>query len=397
MSLLEKCIAYRERFLKEHQIGGTPGLLKRTLLFITPKNDTLDITPEITRENYRGADKTATAILPKAQPEEEKKYYKTIFDISNDLSNLVVSEDSFADFNRIIADNFYFSKNALLIYSPEEQKFIYCAGRGLDWESQKELRLDIEYKDIYRRMVKEGFILTDTEEYNDLLSEDDRNESNFKLFTPFIFSGHVIGIFLGFKLITDEHPDNELIDALKLICRLNGALLYNIFQQQSLLLEKKKLKNNEPLLDNSALIKSIEDSDVDIKEYFEEHLHKLILFTRDKIKNSPESLLSVIHYKISIDAEININDFKNDIQFIIMNTIGTKGFVEVFKDIDTYIILPDVDKDTANTISDQIKLEIHKMFNEIIDGSNVGIKEKIVSYPEDATNFIEIFFKARAL
>ena len=396
MGLLEKCIAYRERFLKEHQIGAVPGLLKRTLLFITPKNDTLDKTPEI-KEDYRESNRTATAILPKIQVREEKKYYKTIFDISNDLSNLVVSEDSFEDFNRIIAVNFNFSKNALLIYSPEEQKFVFCAGRGLNDDSQKRLTLEIEYKDIYRRMVKDSFILSTPEEYDELLSNKDQNDSDFKLFTPFIFSGHVIGIFLGFKLTTNEQPDNEMIDALKLICRLNGALLYNIFQQQSLLTEKKKLKKNDEVLDNSALIKSIEKSDIDIAEYFEEHLHKLILFTRDKIKNSPESLLTVIHYKISINADINLNDFKNDIQFIIMNIIGTRGFVEIFKNMDTYIILPDVDKNTADITTEQIKREITRMFNEIIDDSEVVIKEKIVSYPEDTMNFIEIFFKARAL
>ncbi|MCK4798904.1 MAG: hypothetical protein KAT05_16130, partial [Spirochaetes bacterium] len=144
MSLLEKALQYREKYLNKNIIDSSIGLLNRALSYLglkktNQRESSITVKPEdsikLSDENETTKLETDT-IFNKIQtigPLNEKdthidqssKYYSIINDISNDMSALLLENDAHIKFNDIITQHFKFIKNVLLIYSPSQQKFIY--------------------------------------------------------------------------------------------------------------------------------------------------------------------------------------------------------------------------------------------------------------------------------
>jgi len=252
-----------------------------------------------------------------------------------------------------------------------------------------------------------------------LLSSNDKNNSDFQLWVPFIFSARIIGILLSLQLYDRSTPTADLIESLEIIGRLNGALLYNLFQHYNITFQKKnELKSENQVEDlkeiNEEEKKEIEieiadkinnnnsmiDEEIPIEEIFPEKYHKLVYFTQQKLKETPNMFISFISIKLTNKNEIenNIPNFKtvnflSDIQFIAMNIAGTNSFLQVYDDFSMIIILPEVKKSVAANTSKVIIDETKMMFNEIFGGINLDFKDLVLSFPEDSNKYIEIFHK----
>ena len=258
MSLLEKAFRYRQKFLNAHSIGSCKGLLNRAFEYlrskIGKKKSPFDIKKandiSLTQENKTFTKtnepiNTIDILSEQSAIDQESIYHQTIIDISKEMSTFSIDKKAYIKFNNIIAQNFNFTKNALLIYSPHENKFIFWDGTNIDQESTKKLSIDLEYKDIYKRMVKENYFIIHKDDKNflnleEIISKNDFNDTDFQLYIPFIFSDHVVGIFLGLKMKNSEIPNKKLINSMEIIGKLNGALLYSIFQRENMIHTKKK-------------------------------------------------------------------------------------------------------------------------------------------------------------
>lgn len=257
MSFLEKALAYRQQYLQTHP-GSSVGLLKKALKYLELKDEGVIDSKEDIELNIDLGPDVDTSIkeethLEKSDIEEVVKvedktfeYFEIIDKIANEVSTLPLTEDAHIKLNDIIANNFNLTKSALLIYSPEDQKFIYWSGTNISEDSAKKLSFDLEYNEIYKYMIKEKYYLIQKDDINflkaeNILSSDDVKTSNFQLYIPFVFSGHVIGIYLILDTYDNSVPDEALITSLEIIGRLNGPLLYNIFQQTTLQNPKKKM------------------------------------------------------------------------------------------------------------------------------------------------------------
>lgn len=242
MSLLVKALKYRERYLKEHLVGSCLGLLKKVLLYINhKKNKNILETPQ--RKDEVINDKLE---IKKAKSPDKKRNIKTldkttiysdiIDHISNELSQQ--SDSSTLSYNSLIktiSSNFHFTKCALLTYSPLKDKFIFKSGINIDKETESKLSFDIKFNDIFKRMIKDNSYILYPDNllyYNlkPLFSKKDFKDINFQVFIPFIFLGHVVGIFAGLKLSEKTNLDKEIISSLEKIGLLNGNLLYKLIQ-----------------------------------------------------------------------------------------------------------------------------------------------------------------------
>lgn len=232
MSLLIKALKYRKKFLKEHIIGSCLGLFKKVISYLNSKNKKNILTKTSAKSRISDA---VNNKIPIHVPNYSEIIEKTL----NELSELPLEQySSYKRLNKIISDNFNFIKSAILIFSPEKNKFIFISGINLDDVTKLRLSFDINYKNIFKKMIKDkSFILyPDNNIYkssNDIFSENDINDSDFQLFVPFIFSGHVIGIFLGLKLKLNINLNNKLITGLKKVCNSSGSLLYNLIQNNN--------------------------------------------------------------------------------------------------------------------------------------------------------------------
>ena len=429
-----------------------------------------------------------------------ENYYDKINNISKEMSVLILDNETYNKFNSIISSNFNFTKSALLVYSPPDQKFILRSSNGLDHSTCQTLNIDLTFNNIYKTMAKEKFLFIKNEpdslsSLDKIISQKDIDESNFQLWIPFIFSGRIIGVFLGLKLETNRMPSNFLIEALGIIGRLNGPLLYNIYQQESIRKQpnttliskkdqdstaqnsdsKKKIDGIKPenivtgekkvieeivielddddddlktssqtgnkvidansLIENNTNTETSHDSkgeselktefiesdlhddekrdsneannekvhtylkDLDLDEVFPEKLHKLIYFAKNSIEKSPNITLSVIHIEFANkeDLEKSVTDFKldsffGDIQFVVMNIVGTNGFVQIYQDLSIYVVLPEIDTNMAKEIVKQITSEIKSMLNEILGEMEITFNHRVVNYPESARDYLELFY-----
>ncbi|HOV15443.1 MAG TPA: hypothetical protein PK771_14240, partial [Spirochaetota bacterium] len=139
--------------------------------------------------------------------------------------------------------------------------------------------------------------------------------------------------------------------------------------------------------------------DIDLNDVFPERLHKLIFFAKNTIESSPNSTLSVAHIEFSNRDEIEnkianfkMDSFFGDIQFVIMNVVGTNGFVQIYQDLSIYIVLPEIDTSMTKQIVSQVISEIKTMFNEIIGETEVTFNQRVVNYPDTARDYLEIFY-----
>jgi len=166
----------------------------------------------------------------------EKNFYLISDKIADELSKLNLKNDSYNEFNKILSDNFNFKKNAILAYSPEDNLFVVKAANGLDDESLQKLKFDIDYKNIYKEVVKKSYLVIIEKDtingFTEIFSRKDLSGSDFMLIMPFILSNRVIGFFIGLELMEDNDLSVELINTIEIICKQNGALLYNIIQNE---------------------------------------------------------------------------------------------------------------------------------------------------------------------
>ena len=228
MSLLVKALRYREKFLKEHKLGSCMGLLKRVILYLKSLNKKNNF-----NETYSVAEKLEeTETIP-------SKYSKIIDSVNEKLSQLSRDKNSsYEKLNNIISDKFHFTKSALLIFSPEKNKFLFKCGINLDNQTKSKLSFDIKYNNIFKRMIKSKsyIIYPDSILFKhsiEIISENDLKDSDFQLFVPYIFSEHVIGVFFGLKLESNTNLNIELITSLEKVCKSNGELLYNLIQKSN--------------------------------------------------------------------------------------------------------------------------------------------------------------------
>ncbi|HBD92804.1 MAG TPA: hypothetical protein DDY71_06660, partial [Spirochaetia bacterium] len=161
--------------------------------------------------------------------------------------------------------------------------------------------------------------------------------------------------------------------------------------------------NQEEKEENESAIeqKSIENA-VDLKELFEEKYHRILFYLKRTISSNPNITLSIIKVKITNGEQLElelpnfkIDTFISDVQFIVMNIVGTDGLVSMFNDFSIYAILPEVDSSNSKEILNRIVEEIEIMFSEIFGSSQIDFENKIVNYPDDSDNFIELFFLAQ--
>lgn len=231
MGLLIKALRYREKFLNDHKIGFSIGLLKRVILYLKSKNKKSNYIKSSIEMGKKDITDNSTTIT--------SKYSKIIDLINNDLQKLQLDQNSsFEKINKIISNNFNFIKSALLIFSTVKNKFLFKCGINLDDHTKSKLSFDIKYNNIFKRMIKsKSYIINPDSNFFkhslDIISEKDLNESDFQLFVPYIYSGHVIGIFLGLKLESGNSIDRELITNLENACKSNGELLYNLIQNNN--------------------------------------------------------------------------------------------------------------------------------------------------------------------
>ncbi len=245
MSLLVRALKYRERFLKEHIFGSCLGLLKKVLMYVKLKKNKRKLdTPTITDKKSDKEIKTDLKIKVEKTPNKNKSAitldYSDIVDhISGEISQFSASNNlTFDNINNIISKNFQFIKSALLTYSPLKDKFILKSSINLNDQTRSKLTFDIKYNDIFKRMIKDNSYILYPDNllfYNlkDIYSKKDFENIDFQLFIPFIFLGHVVGIFIGLKLDENISLTKETISGLEKIGILNGNLLYKIIQSNN--------------------------------------------------------------------------------------------------------------------------------------------------------------------
>ena len=204
------------------------GLLKRVILYLKSINKKNNL-----NETHLEAEKSEKSEMISSN------YFKIIDSINNELSKLSSNNNSsYEKLNSIISDYFYFDKSALLIFSPEKNRFLFKCGINLDDQTKSKLSFDIKYNNILKRMIKSRsyIIYPDSILFKhsiDIISENDLNDSDFQLFVPYIFSEHVIGVFFGLKLKPNNNLNIELITSLESVCKSNGGLLYNLIQKSN--------------------------------------------------------------------------------------------------------------------------------------------------------------------
>jgi hypothetical protein len=228
MGLLKKALKYREEYLKK-LTGGS--LLNRTLEYLGFRKQS-------------GFDERDSEYLKQLAEksmlfEKPLKYYDIINNISIEAAKINLNKNACKKFTDLIIKNYNFSKAIMFIFSPRKNKFSYWSGKNIKENSLDKISFDLKFCNIYKKIVKENHYLLTQEneeffEFGNILSDKDIEESDFELFIPFIFSGRVIGIFVGLKLANNELPDEDMINSLEIVGRFNGALMYNIFHQENI-------------------------------------------------------------------------------------------------------------------------------------------------------------------
>jgi|GEM_PF-6205947 len=220
MSLLRRALRYREEFL-ENQRNIKSGLLNKTLDYLGFKR--IKKLSESDKETTNKFNETEINTI---------KYFNTINQISKEIHQLQIDQDASKNFHNIILKHFNFTKSILFVYSPIKEKFVFWQGSNINNDIKDKLSFDLKFGGIYKKIIEESSLLILPAEDNFNTFQNILNDSDidFQLFIPFIFSGRVIGIFLGLKL-DNNIPNKTLIDSLEIIGRLNGSLLYNIYLQ----------------------------------------------------------------------------------------------------------------------------------------------------------------------
>ena len=367
---------------------------------------------------------------------EEKDYFECINQLSMELSTLPQEKGAMQLFHSMTSLSFGFSKSSLFLFSPSLQQFQCCEFENIDDESIDKLHFSVDFENIYQEISENGFFFitkdSDTKGLlRHFLSEKDFNDADFLLLIPYIFTSRMIGLFAGFKLQDNEKISPACIEALALVCRLNAALLYNLYQTENLaaemeenseqednaaqtdefseISEESDLPEVEPeensLIENTNDIEEKTESlpdNSEKKQPFDEMYHKILFYLQKTIESYPDAPLSILKVQLtnteSLEKQIEgfkIDIFISDIQFIVMNIVGANGLVSMFNDFSVYAILPEADSQIADTLLDKITADIRNMFSEIFGSCNVEFSNSSVNYPVDSRNFEELFYMAK--
>ncbi|MBN2544558.1 MAG: hypothetical protein JXB50_02095 [Spirochaetes bacterium] len=410
MGLLKKALIYRNSYLNKLDSKKERGLLNRALQYLEDNDgiynninsdennfniqtqvleDSYDLSKYYDSENIIDTDLSDEKI--ELIDEDNKlsrfsNYFDVLNNIADELSQISLKNNPSKRLIKTISNNFRFKKDILLIYNFDKEKFIYWQGNNIDFETINKMKFDLKFNNIYNEIVENKFLYINKNEnrdvFSELLSNEDNKHSDFLLFIPFTFSGHIIGIYSVLKLYNNSQPEDDLIQALMTVGRLNGSLLYNIYQQEKL----QKLNNHI--------------NDTDLKDNFNKNdefkLNDPLVNFKTFIKNLFDkkiSNFSIIQIEFKINngkLEFELINFYSDIQFIVMNIVGTNSYVEITEDLNIYVILPSINKEYALKTAKKIKEEIKNIFTEVTENFIPELTSKIITYPDDAINLLDI-------
>ncbi|MBP5707149.1 MAG: hypothetical protein J6W76_07670, partial [Spirochaetales bacterium] len=205
-------------------------------------------------------------------PKQYDDYLAVLDDISAQTAAIAIDENMFDNFLACIADRFEIDQCGLLLFDPDDGQFKCLSRIGYDEETEDKLVFDLNYNDIYANLAnKKSYIVhRDEPQFGglaDIMSEKDYAEAEFQLWLPFVFSSRIIGIMLvthSMSAVTDDY-----IRALEVAGRLNGATLYNLYQQYTVLCEE--YEDEDENLDAEQLAEENEQLETDISTPFNDH------------------------------------------------------------------------------------------------------------------------------
>ena len=168
-------------------------------------------------------------------------YLAVLDDISAQTAAIAIDENMFDNFLACVADRFEIDRCGLLLFDPDDGQFKCMAKIDYDDETEEKLSFDLNYNDIYSNLANKKSYLVHRDEPQfgglaDIMSEKDFAEAEYQLWLPFVFSSRIIGIMLvthSVAAVTDDY-----IRALEVAGRLNGATLYNLYQQYAVMCEE---------------------------------------------------------------------------------------------------------------------------------------------------------------
>jgi hypothetical protein len=200
---------------------------------------------------------------------EEREFFECINQLSLELSTLPQEKGAMQLFHSMTSLSFGFSKSSLFLFSPSHQQFQCCEFENLDEESINKLHFSVDFENLYQETAENGYFFITKENdrkgiLSSFLSEKDFEDVDFLLLVPYIFTSRMIGLFAGFKLHGEEKLTPTRIEALSLVCRLNAALLYSLYQTESLITEMEEKKKNQTSIPESESMP--DDESIDISE-----------------------------------------------------------------------------------------------------------------------------------
>lgn len=385
MSLLKKALLFREENLKlnEEKISPTLGLLKRALQYLEGE--------KVVKEDKNEA--LIANVLPfeinheKQIEEKEDKYFyfDLIEKIADEISKIPLKNNPKEEFFKVLKLNFFLNKAFILLYSVQSEKFIFWEGSNIDDITKEKFQLDLQSYNIFKQLVEKKSLLLlkekNREIFNSLLSNKDFEESDFIFLAPFVFSSYIVGILVVLSLNERKIINRELMELIKIVCRLNGSLIYHLYQQ-----EKLELKSNDFKIMEGEQINALES------EESYDPLNKFKNFINNLINQKIEKF-SIIHFELKNDlSETNVNllNFYSDIQYSIMNTVGTNGYIELLENLEIFIVLPDANLTYSKKIVNDVINNLKSLFLEITTEFTPDYNVKIAIYPDDSKDINEL-------
>ncbi|MBR3731225.1 MAG: hypothetical protein IKN25_01120, partial [Spirochaetales bacterium] len=189
-------------------------------------------------------------------------YLAVLDDISAQTASIAVDENMFDNFLACVADRFEIDRCSLQLFDPDDGLFKCMAKIGYDDETEEKLAFDLNYNGIYGNLANKKSYLVNNDEPQfgglaDIMSEQDFAETEFQLWIPFVFSSRIIGIMLVTHSASDLTED--YIRALEVAGRLNGAMLYNLYQQYTVMCEEYEDEAEEDETINNAQCTMLND------------------------------------------------------------------------------------------------------------------------------------------
>ena len=189
-------------------------------------------------------------------------YLAVLDDISAQTASIAVDENMFDNFLACVADRFEIDRCSLQLFDPDDGLFKCMAKIGYDDETEEKLAFDLNYNGIYGNLANKKSYLVNNNEPQfgglaDIMSEQDFAETEFQLWIPFVFSSRIIGIMLVTHSASDLTED--YIRALEVAGRLNGAMLYNLYQQYTVMCEEYEDEAEEDETINNAQCTMLND------------------------------------------------------------------------------------------------------------------------------------------